>query len=801
MKKQRKHKWKYRINLRKKILVLVILGVSLFVGLGYAILESNLEIFGTLEVSKYDRTLYTALKKEVGKGYALKYTGAHQDSMDPSKSTEDIYHFYGSTAAKGTEILNKNNVLFADKCWQMIRTTDTGGVKLLYNGEPETSVVNGETQYNCGDTRTLYHIGGILKELNLSGTYKYAKNYTATTSGTKTTFTLVDDPNDPNDCKTITVNESNAQSTIEDIIENYPYTCKNASGTCQATAFYNTEIFYKVDGYSSSTNANVYLSTYRDRIGNTEFNSMVNSPAYVGYMYGDVYPINYMGFVGTENFGKTYETLGKMSLLSTSYYYADSFTYDENTNTYTLTNPVGVTNATNYKNLVYKYMMDGVTSGDSVMYVIGVDGPPFFVGDVANFVKLTGGVVDTSIKFSDNVIDNGDGTFTLDNPIDTVSLKDWTTGSYTNYSHKYTCGSSDVTCSSAKFVTEVYKNAIYWVDTSQTITLAKARDGLSLIDYTTIKVSDYFQSPSTAYEDYLYTCGNNDTTCTEANLRYIKNKISDGYKYYKNFSFGSDVVYENNKYKLQNVVGLEDLDDADVLSSHHYTCADPGETECAPAIYVFYFDGEYGYGIQLNDPNIIDIGTMLNNMFTKNTTSSNIKNKIDAWYEKELKDTIYEAKLDDTIYCNDRSIRTTGTYTLARSGWNPNGGKLNQTLGFKEATLSKDLNCTNLTDRFSVANNAAKLTYKIGLLTAPETSLLNQNSARAAPYSYWIASPVEHNMYNQAELRSVETDGNIGKTSSNSSHIGTRPAISLIAGTEYTKGDGSMTNPYIVRMD
>ena len=52
MKKQRKHKWKYRINLRKKILVLVILGVSLFVGLGYALLETNLGIFGTLEVGQ-----------------------------------------------------------------------------------------------------------------------------------------------------------------------------------------------------------------------------------------------------------------------------------------------------------------------------------------------------------------------------------------------------------------------------------------------------------------------------------------------------------------------------------------------------------------------------------------------------------------------------------------------------------------------------------------------------------------------------------------------------------------------------
>ena len=60
---KKKHKWKYQINIRKKILVLIILGVFLFVGLGYAILESNLNIFGTLEVAKYDKTLYGVFVK------------------------------------------------------------------------------------------------------------------------------------------------------------------------------------------------------------------------------------------------------------------------------------------------------------------------------------------------------------------------------------------------------------------------------------------------------------------------------------------------------------------------------------------------------------------------------------------------------------------------------------------------------------------------------------------------------------------------------------------------------------------
>ena len=791
MKKQRKHKWKYRINLRNKILVLIILGVFLFVGLGYAVIGSNLGIFGTLEVSKYDKTLYAVLKRETIRGYASKYTGAHQDSIDPSKSTEDIYHFYGSTAAKGTEILNKNNVLFADKCWQMIRTTDTGGVKLLYNGEPETSIVNGETIYNCGNNRSLFHMGEILSEISLGGTIRYAKNYTMTMNGNNMVFTLVDDPDDPDDYKAITINSSNAQSAIEDIAENYPYTCRNAN-TCQNL------YFFKVAGYTSGASANVYTATYRDRIGNTQFNTQFDSPAHEGYMYGDVYPYSTFEALLDENFTTSVDLNTTTITLGTGYYYADSYDYGETTaNTYTLTSPTQITGSTNYSTLVGKYIINGATAGSSINYVIGIG-----ENNSAYVKTLSNGDIEVSIKLSDSITDNGNGTYTLDSPITTVELKNWYTD-YASYIGKYTCGDSNTTCSSPKFIGKTTSTTYGYIDESQTMTLSKSRSGLALTDYVTITMRDYFDGYNTTYKDYVYTCGNNDTTCTKTNLRYIKEKNPIGYMYYPNLKFGSSVIYENNKYKLQNVEGLETLGNSDTFSTHHYTCVDLGEDECTSVAYVYLFLGTAEsrsiHYVELNDPNITDINTALDNMFTKNITSSNIKNKVEEWYEANLKDTIYEAKLDDTIYCNDRSIRTTGSYTLARSGWNPNGGKLNQTLGFKEVSLSKDLNCTNLTDRFSVSNNDAKLTYKIGLLTAPEANLLNQTSARDTPYYYWLLSPTNFNN-TTAVFRTVNIDGGIGSFGSRNS-LGVRPVISLIAGTEYTKGDGSMTNPYIVRMD
>ena len=58
-----------------------------------------------------------------------------------------------------------NNVVFNNKCWKAVRTTDTGGVKLIYNGENKGT----EEAPNCDNTGTDTHI-------NISGTNMFAFN-------------------------------------------------------------------------------------------------------------------------------------------------------------------------------------------------------------------------------------------------------------------------------------------------------------------------------------------------------------------------------------------------------------------------------------------------------------------------------------------------------------------------------------------------------------------------------------------------------------------------------------------------
>ena len=63
-----------------------------------------------------------------------------------TENNTDIYYFRG-------QVYN-NNVIWANKCWKILRTTSTGGTKIVYNGEPSNVVVDGETVKQCNATGT-----------------------------------------------------------------------------------------------------------------------------------------------------------------------------------------------------------------------------------------------------------------------------------------------------------------------------------------------------------------------------------------------------------------------------------------------------------------------------------------------------------------------------------------------------------------------------------------------------------------------------------------------------------------------
>ena len=178
-----------------------------------------------------------------------------------------------------------------------------------------------------------------------------------------------------------------------------------------------------------------------------------------------------------------------------------------------------------------------------------------------------------------------------------------------------------------------------------------------------------------------------------------------------------------------------------------------------------------------------------------NKNDSSIKAAVDRWYRKYIKDSIYEDYIEDTIYCNDRSISDYG-------GWG-NNGQLDKYLRFR-AYVSSDssLRCTNETDKFSINNPKAQLTYPIGLMTIQELRLINKPIYKNT--YFWTMSPgySEFGQYSRTTYAyRVPLSGTPLASLLAYTMSGYRPVISLKPNVTFESGDGSMDDPYVVDMD
>ena len=682
-------------NKKKRLLIINgFLVLFLFLGLGYSALGYSLSFFGNVTVRNYNQSLYGVLETAGRKGiYAKEYTGEHNDSMNPLLSTKKIYHWYADNDTKGTEILNKNNVIFAGQCWQMIRTTDTGGVKMIYNGEAE----NGK----CLNTRGT-HIGYASRtSQNLASSYWYGTDYTY--DKTNQTFKV------SGTTEQVTWNNTTGPELVG------KYTCKKASvdGTCST--------LYLVESYNNASSAYVIPlnsdSNY-SQFGKLNFNANSNSPSYVGYMYNTTYPSLYKTMTLTKTI-LTKATPEVGSLVS------DTVDWNNTTpNKYTLLNPVSYGSLGGSIN--GKYFCDlyhSVSSCVETNYIVNSDN---------YYVTLENGNTiedyDYSITYGDSYTANVNGTYTINNPT-IINGLDW----YTSY----------INVGAGKYVCE--------------------------------------NAPNGTCSELWYT-----TSTTKAKMTYII--VENNYKYAKGFT------WDGSKYVLDNDTSvsfwnINDSTNKTSINNAHYTCWN--ETgECTTISYIYYINEITPYYINItNGKSVEDAKNEMLYNNDVNQINSTIKTGVDAWYKHYLLED-YDDFIEDTIFCNDRSIR-------ALNGWNPDGGSITALLQFKEYNVTSDLSCTNTTDKFSVSNNNAKLTYKVGLMSSPEANLLNNSSARKTGQWYWLASPYFFNTGSGAFGRYVDTNGGIGYYYVNYTN-GVRPAISLKPGTEYSSGTGTMDDPYIV---
>ncbi len=198
-------------------------------------------------------TLFYKIKSSANKYTRIDFS--KQSSADGTKgiytttNTENnvpVYYYRGA--------VDNNHVLFANFCWRIVRTTETGGVKLIYDGKPSNGQCNntgadttiGNIQFNTSYNSPAYvgymyntaHTASSKDITTLSGNIVFGNDATYDASTGK--YTL-------KDTKTLT-NPSNWGTEYSNYTDRYHYTCFNSSTTCQSV--YYIHIIYSEDKHA-----------------------------------------------------------------------------------------------------------------------------------------------------------------------------------------------------------------------------------------------------------------------------------------------------------------------------------------------------------------------------------------------------------------------------------------------------------------------------------------------------------------------------------------------------------------------
>ena len=158
-----------------------------------------------------------------------------------ANDTHPIYYYRGNVTT--------NNVLFGGYCWKIVRTTETGGTKLVYNGTPVdgecTNTTEDDTQLATTKAFNTYYqspadVGYMYgtrypysskSSSNLATSYKYGNGFNWNGS----TYILRD-----------TIDSTGTWATDYNTLNNNHYTCFNTTGSC-------TSLYYIY--YTDTSNA------------------------------------------------------------------------------------------------------------------------------------------------------------------------------------------------------------------------------------------------------------------------------------------------------------------------------------------------------------------------------------------------------------------------------------------------------------------------------------------------------------------------------------------------------------------
>lgn len=257
--------------------------------------------------------------------------------------------------------------------------------------------------------------------------------------------------------------------------------------------------------------------------------------------------------------------------------------------------------------------------------------------------------------------------------------------------------------------------------------------------------------------------------------------------------FGNDVTWNGTTYTLKDTVSLTAISlpskIAALTKGYNYTCFSTSNT-CSTVNYMVSnkvssetnkIDISY-YALTNGDT----LDTIKSKIFS-NKTSSKVKQEIDTIWSTLFSN--YTKYLENTDWCNDRTFYS-GSLKSKDSVIDDNY--------FMNSRYNKpSIVCTNSNDSLSVGNG---LTYPVALLTIDEVSL-GGTYLRTSPYNYWTLSPDEVN-FDPLGINYISMY--INKTITKRNYVTDenyiRPAISLMHDIKVEDGDGTASNPYILKL-
>ena len=321
------------------------------------------------------------------------------------ENNKSIYYYRGEVA--------NNNVIFGGFCWLIVRTTDTGGVKMIYNG---VATDGGTTCTNAkGTARQISSSRFNSSADSMSDVgYMYNKRYPIQSKANTE----------------IMLSSTSLNTT-------YWYADSVTWGNPVASK-YNLDNPYQVSA----------ITDYPNLVGKYTFLNTSQTYTKTSVYYIAAVNNTTMYYIELTNIGN--HTLADVNH---TYTYGNGYT-DLGNGTYEITDTTSVTTInrsdwyTSYSNLTNKYVCKNATNNtcNEVWYAVSTSNTSM------SYLKVS------NIKFSNGIsnYDSTTGTYTLDND-NAVSFWDITnsTNKISLNNHHYTCWNENGTCTTLSYINYV----------------------------------------------------------------------------------------------------------------------------------------------------------------------------------------------------------------------------------------------------------------------------------------------------------------------------------------------------------